>query len=40
MRQRQVWYNLYCAGSIDLKGLEKMAPLIARAVKKQQANSQ
>lgn len=39
MRQRQVWYNLYCAGSIDLEGLEKMAPLIARAVKKQQANS-
>jgi hypothetical protein len=39
MRQRQVWYNLYCAGSIDLEGLEKMAPFIARAVKKRQANS-
>ncbi|MFM6105623.1 MAG: hypothetical protein ACKPEO_07675 [Sphaerospermopsis kisseleviana] len=39
MRQRQVWYDLYCAGSIDLEGLEKMVPLIARAVKKQQANS-
>lgn len=33
MRQRQVWYNLYCDGSIDLEGLEKMAPLIARALK-------
>ena len=34
MRQRQVWYNVYCAGSIDLERIRKMAPLIARAVKK------
>ena len=37
IRQRQVWYQLYQAGHLDIEGLEKLAPLIARAVRKQQA---
>jgi hypothetical protein len=31
---------LYIDGDLTLTGLEKKAPLIARAVRKQQANSQ
>lgn len=41
LRQRQQWYQLYLDGDLTLQGLEKKAPLIARAVKKhQQAISQ
>ena len=40
LRQRQAWYKLYIDGDLTLTGLEKKAPLIARAVRKQQANSQ
>jgi hypothetical protein len=36
LRQRQSWYQLYLDGDLTLQGLEKKAPLIARAVKKQQ----
>jgi len=36
LRQRQQWYQLYLDGDLTLQGLEKKAPLIARAVKKQQ----
>nr|WP_226590809.1 hypothetical protein [Microseira wollei] len=35
-RQRQQWYQLYLDGNLTLEGLEKNAPLIARAVRKQQ----
>lgn len=37
IRQRRAWYKLYQEGSLTLDGLEKMAPLIARAVRKQLA---
>ncbi|MDB9375893.1 hypothetical protein [Nodularia sphaerocarpa] len=36
IRQRQQWYQLYLDGEITLTGLEGKAPLIARAIKKQQ----
>ncbi|MGK7927489.1 MAG: hypothetical protein AB4290_19975 [Spirulina sp.] len=36
LRQRQAWYKLFLDGDLTLKGLEKKAPLIARAVRKQQ----
>lgn len=39
IRQRQQWYQLYLDGDLTLEGLEKKAPLIARAVRKQQQNS-
>lgn len=39
IRQRQIWYNLFNDGDITLKGLKKKAPLIARAIEKQQENS-
>lgn len=39
IRQRQQWYQLYLDGDITLEGLEKKAPLIARAIRKQQQNS-
>lgn len=35
IRQRRGWYKLYQDGLLTLEGLEKMAPLIARAVRKQ-----
>ncbi|MBD2484300.1 hypothetical protein [Planktothrix sp. FACHB-1365] len=35
IRQRREWYRCYLAGEITLEGLEKKAPLIARAVRKQ-----
>ncbi|VXD14634.1 conserved hypothetical protein [Planktothrix serta PCC 8927] len=35
IRQRCAWYRCYLAGEITLAGLEKKAPLIARAVRKQ-----
>ncbi|HLP87860.1 MAG TPA: hypothetical protein VK184_04530 [Nostocaceae cyanobacterium] len=34
MRQREQWYEMYITGLINLEGLEKVAPLIARAVRK------
>jgi len=36
MRPREEWYQMYLNGEITLKGLDKKAPLIARAVRKQQ----
>lgn len=36
IRQRQQWYQLYLDGEITLTGLERYAPLIARAIRKQQ----
>lgn len=39
IRQRQQWYQLYLDGDLTLEGLEKKAPLIARAIRKQQQNS-
>ncbi|MGL4502996.1 MAG: hypothetical protein ACRCU2_28295 [Planktothrix sp.] len=35
IRQRREWYRCYLEGEITLEGLEKKAPLIARAVRKQ-----
>lgn len=35
IRQRQQWYAMYLEGRITLAGLEIVAPLIARAVRKQ-----
>ncbi len=37
VRQRAEWYRAYCDGEINLAGLQKKAPLIARAVEKQTA---
>lgn len=39
IRQRQSWYELYLDGDITLQGLEKKAPLIARAIRKKQGTS-
>jgi hypothetical protein len=39
IRQRQQWYQLYLDGDLTLEGLEKKAPLIARAIRKQQQDS-
>lgn len=39
LRQRREWYKLYIDGDLTLTGLEKKAPLIARAIRKQQADS-
>lgn len=36
IRQRAEWYRMYTEGEINLEGLQKKAPLIARAVVKQQ----
>jgi len=36
IRQRREWYRMYQDGELTLDGLEKKAPLIARAVRKQQ----
>ena len=37
IRWRQEWYRMYSDGELTLEGLEKKAPLIARAVRKQMA---
>lgn len=37
IRQRREWYRMYQDGELTLVGLEKKAPLIAHAVRKQQA---
>jgi hypothetical protein len=39
VRQRQEWYRMYRENEITLDGLRKKAPLIARAIAKQQENS-
>jgi len=39
IRQRQQWYQLYLDGDLTLTGLEKKAPLIARAIRKQQQSN-
>jgi len=39
IRQRREWYRMYCDGEITLAVLEKKAPLIARAIKKEQQES-
>lgn len=36
IRQRQAWYSLYLEGELTLEGLERMAPLIAYAIRNQQ----
>lgn len=36
LRQRREWYRMYQAGELTLDGLKKKAPLIARAIEKQQ----
>lgn len=35
IRQRQSWYELYVQGTLSLEGLDVVAPLIARAIRKQ-----
>lgn len=35
VRQRREWYRMFQDGELDLVGLEKKAPLIAAAIKKQ-----
>lgn len=37
IRQRFAWYRMFQEGKINLDGLREVAPLIARAVEKQQA---
>ena len=37
IRQRREWYRMYQEGELPLAGLEKKAPLIAAAVRKQQS---
>ena len=37
IRQRREWYRMYQEGELSLEGLQKKAPLIARAVRKQLA---
>lgn len=36
MRQRQAWYRLYNEGKITLAGLQEVAPLLAKAIQRQQ----
>jgi hypothetical protein len=40
IRQRQKWYNLYLNEGLPIEILEQMAPLIARAIRKQQSRDQ
>jgi hypothetical protein len=37
VRQRREWYRMYQAGELTLEGLARKAPLIAAAVRKQEA---
>lgn len=37
VRQRREWYRMYQDGELDLAGLTKKAPLIAAAIRKQEA---
>ena len=34
VRQRREWYQMYDSGELSLEGLEKKAPLVARAIRK------
>ncbi|MFZ4554980.1 MAG: hypothetical protein ACOYN8_01190 [Pseudanabaena sp.] len=34
VRQRREWYRMYDSGELSLDGLEKKAPLVARAIRK------
>ena len=34
VKQRREWYRMYDSGELSLEGLEKKAPLIARAIRK------
>jgi len=36
---RQVWYQMYQEGKLDLEGLREVAPLVARAVDRHNENS-
>lgn len=36
LRQRQAWFTMYEKGDLTLAGLEKLAPLIAAAVRKRE----
>ncbi|MFM7477999.1 MAG: hypothetical protein ACKO2T_20375 [Microcystis aeruginosa] len=36
LRQREEWFRMYEQGEITLEGLARKAPLIARAIEKQQ----
>jgi hypothetical protein len=36
---RQEWYQMYCDGELTLEGLDRKAPLLARAIRKQNAQS-
>ncbi|MEB3250504.1 MAG: hypothetical protein VKK07_14290 [Merismopediaceae bacterium] len=36
LRQREEWFRMYKQGEITLAGLARKAPLIARAIEKQQ----
>jgi len=38
IRQRREWYRMYQDGELSIEGLHKKAPLIARAVEKQENN--
>lgn len=35
IRQRRAWYEMYEQGKLSLEGLDEVAPLIARAIRKQ-----
>jgi len=39
IRQRRSWYQLFLDGKLTLAGLEEKAPLIARAIRRQQQDS-
>lgn len=39
VRQRREWYRTYADGEISLEGLEKKAPLVARAIRKREIAS-
>lgn len=39
LRQRREWFRMYCEGELTIEGLRKKAPLIARAVEKQQGKA-
>ncbi len=40
IRQREAWYRRYQENKLTLKGLEEVAPLLARAIRKQQSQTE
>lgn len=40
IRQRREWYRMYQDGELNIEGLRKKAPLIARAIERKQAENQ